>query len=236
MLKYYIFLIFILIATLVVLMPVTVRLRFSRDRADDHLVVYWRPFNLIPMGKMEIPLVQLRFDGFKPYLEILGEFELLRQKPVVKKEVEVKQAPWYQLPKIIQLTPELLVAAVHLASISRWFLRHVHCLAFQWKTEVGFADASATGIAVGALWAFKNLVLQQLVKYIRISPESNRINVIPDFNNPGLRTDFDCILTVRFGYIIIAGLRVLKVGLSLIKSFMQVKGVKVWRKIIQFNH
>ncbi len=234
MFEYY-FLIIPVITLIAIIMPISVRLRYSRHASNDHFMVYYRPFHYIPMFKLELPIIQLRFQGLEPYLKIFGELEGINQKPVVKSEVKVTKPPWYKLPKILNLTPEYLVAGAKLVTINRNLLSRVGCLKLQWDTEFGFKDASITGITAGTLWAGKSLLVQQISRSIKMGHQVIKLNVTPNYDKPGLRIEFDCILRVRLGYIIIAGVRVLKLIVSLIIT-SQTKGVSVWQRITQLNH
>ena len=235
MFKYFVYIIPVILLILIILMPVSIRLRYSRRSSDDHFMVYYCPFHNITMFKLEIPIVQLRFQGLEPYLKLFGELEGISPKPVVKSEVKVKTPPWYKLPKILNLTPEYIVAGTKLVTINKDLLNRVACLKLQWETDFGFKDASITGITAGTLWAAKSLLVKQISRSIKMGHRVIKFNVTPNYAKPGLSVDFDCILRVRLGYIIIAGVRVLKLIMSLIIT-SQTKGVSVWQRITQLNH
>ncbi len=235
MLRYYLY-IYLVIILLVLTIPITLRFKCSRHKEDAHLTVCWRPFGLTPLWKLELPVVKLKFDGLAPILKIIGELEAVHQKPVVKKEAEIKPSPWYKFPKIVKLTPALTMAFFKMVSINKKFLKHVYCKKFYWRTEFGFDDASLTGFTAGMLWAVKSIVYRVLSININMNPDKDRLRVVPNFEQPGLRLDFDCILAVRLGHIIIAGLRILALVIPFVFKTVQLKGVRVWQKIIQLNH
>ncbi|WP_366922387.1 DUF2953 domain-containing protein [Metallumcola ferriviriculae] len=237
MFKYYLFF-YPLIVLAVFTIPVTVRFMYNRHRADDHLMVYWRPFGLIPLGKLEIPVITLHFEGLQPIVELLGELEAIHQRPIIKKNLKIrsKSLPWYKLPKIISITPEVGVAMYKVIYINKKLMRNIRCKKLYWQTEFGFRDASLTGLTAGSLWAFKNMVYQFMASNMKMNPRKDTLEVLPNFERPGFQLDFDCIVSMRLGHIIIAGSRVMLLVISLAMKTVQMKGVKAWQKIIQLNH
>jgi hypothetical protein len=69
---------------------------------------------------------------------------------------------------------------------------------------LGAGDAAATGILVGLLWNIKTLfsLVANLTFKSSLLPD---LNIIPCFDGALFSTNFDCILSIRTGHAIIAG-------------------------------
>lgn len=76
---------------------------------------------------------------------------------------------------------------------------------FQWHTVLGTGDAAATGMVTGMLWNVKTLVsiILNLLFEMRRMPD---LNITPCFDGTMLRVRIDCILSIKIGHAIIAGI------------------------------
>lgn len=75
--------------------------------------------------------------------------------------------------------------------------------------DVGTGDASTTGVVYGILWTGLG-VLVRVVDRFTVLEKSPEIEVQPHFHSAILEGDFNCILQVRAGYAIWAGIAVLR--------------------------
>lgn len=103
----------------------------------------------------------------------------------------------------------LLDFARSFLQINFWLIEHIKCTRFIWKTKLGLGDAAATGIGGGVLWGIKGLLLSILKKSVDWKKCKTEIDVTPVFDREALATQFDCIFSLRTGYIIIACCRLL---------------------------
>ena len=74
----------------------------------------------------------------------------------------------------------------------------------EWNTVLGTGDAAVTGITIGLLWNVKaiiSFVLSSMFSFKNI-PD---INIIPCFDGAVFSTRIDCILSLKIGHAIIAG-------------------------------
>lgn len=97
---------------------------------------------------------------------------------------------------------------VHLHRILKMLLKHIKVKHFEWISRVGTGDAASTGVVVGVGWNVKNIVAQIISTYfsLRTIP---RMDVIPDFQRQCMDTEFKCMIQLRIGHAIIAGIRIL---------------------------
>jgi hypothetical protein len=148
----------------------------------------------------------------KIILRLLGFLGYTVKIPPVHKEKPVRDDTGTRgLKKIQKLPPanRTLDFVRDFFRINLWLVRHITCIRFFWKTELGFGDAAATGIGSGILWSLKG-VLFSLLRNIINSPDCDTdIDIIPVFDQETIRTELDCIFKLRTGYIIIACIRLL---------------------------
>lgn len=76
---------------------------------------------------------------------------------------------------------------------------------FVWITWLGTGDSALTAIGYGVLWGLKCSILNYIDQRL-ISIENQEIKVIPDYREKRFDMVFDCIFSVKLGYIIIASL------------------------------
>lgn len=93
--------------------------------------------------------------------------------------------------------------------ISRRFFKGIRCRKLYWVTRVGFADPAVTGMVVGLLWAGISAVVTRFYRNVTVLAPNPQIRVEPSFGQPVLRLDFDCIISLRIGHIIITGVALL---------------------------
>jgi hypothetical protein len=79
----------------------------------------------------------------------------------------------------------------------------------KWITHFGTGDASSTGALAGGLWAIKGTMIGFLFEQTewRVQP---KISVTPHFQQRGLYSEVDCIITIRLGKAIRTARRVMR--------------------------
>jgi hypothetical protein len=114
---------------------------------------------------------------------------------------------------------EVMIHVKNLHVIVKDFLRKVHILKFEWKSALGTGNAASTGTATGLAWVFKGSVIGMISDYfsLRVFP---KLDITPVFNRAISSTYLKCMIQVRSGNAILAGLKILK----------------YWRKNISVKH
>lgn len=79
-----------------------------------------------------------------------------------------------------------------------------------WKTEIGFEDAAVTGMATGIINILKSNVFA-IFSNSKKRPSNIHFKIIPNFKKQILNTYIHCIFKLKIGYIIIAGLKYLRI-------------------------
>lgn len=87
----------------------------------------------------------------------------------------------------------------------RWLLRRLQCRRLDLQVVVGGADAMESALLAGCVHALLGAGLGFLSHWIRLPRSVLRIEVVPSFHQPALRVRGDCILVIRLGEAIAAG-------------------------------
>jgi hypothetical protein len=81
----------------------------------------------------------------------------------------------------------------------------VHCTELKWVSYVGLGDAMESAVTTGLVWGLKSSVLGYGLKFVRLDKQP-KISVWPVYNKPHFSTELYCIVKIRIGYAIFAGL------------------------------
>ncbi|HZK18417.1 MAG TPA: DUF2953 domain-containing protein, partial [Clostridia bacterium] len=76
----------------------------------------------------------------------------------------------------------------------------------EWRTDIGMEDAAETGLLAGLLWMLKGVVVSHL-RNRSGDIRTNSVVVVPHYDCAQFATDVNCIFTLRFGHIMLAGLK-----------------------------
>lgn len=90
--------------------------------------------------------------------------------------------------------------------ITKSFLKKVKVEKFRWKTSIGTGDAAETGLICGLIWGVKGSVAGMISNYMTLK-SIPRIQVSPSFNRKIFSLSFQCIVRMRIGNLIVAGIR-----------------------------
>ncbi|WP_062355086.1 DUF2953 domain-containing protein [Bacillus kwashiorkori] len=98
---------------------------------------------------------------------------------------------------------------IGLNKIVQTFLKKVQIIKFDWKTVIGTGDASQTGMITGVAWGIKGVVVGLLSKFFSLKVYPN-IHIAPSFQQKIAKTELFCMIQVRIGHAILAGIKILK--------------------------
>lgn len=88
-----------------------------------------------------------------------------------------------------------------------YFLRKAKIEKIYWLTSFGLGDAALTGISTGILWSVKNWILAIITNNKKA--KEIYINIFPNFGSDNIESQFSCIISWNFVYIIIVSLYLL---------------------------
>jgi hypothetical protein len=92
----------------------------------------------------------------------------------------------------------------------RYLGRRTRCSHLRLWTEVGSSDAMETALLSGVCWAVIGVGLGYFSRIVRLEPNVPQVQVVPNFRAPSWRLQADCILRLRLGHAIVAGIWLLR--------------------------
>ena len=78
-----------------------------------------------------------------------------------------------------------------------------------WTTEAGTGEAAKTGMASGALWAVKGILIGFITEKGNVYQKPN-IQVIPNYQRRIIQSQMDCIVSIRVGKAMYAFLKLMR--------------------------
>lgn len=189
----------IILIAIVLISRVNIRVTYLRESSDDEVIIIVSAlFGLINI-KNEFNLLELLVRGV-PALKIRGEVEATAKGDLLKEFGDLVYAE-----KLMYYYRKYKAVSYKYREAINYAKKRVYIRKLKWFTVLGAGDAAVTGIAIGLLWNIKTIVsvLLNLKFKFLVLPD---INIVPCFDGSKLSTNFDCILSIRIGHAIIAGM------------------------------
>ena len=188
-----------------------VEVEYSKKGRDDRLQVRVTALRKIISFKVEVPVVEWLFLEGGPGVRFSTAWE---HTPGPEGGRKVKEEiPVPKLPERLPPLRRIVSIVLQVVRINSWLFGKINCTRFSWKTRLACGDAALTGIGGGLLWGLKGWMMGNIHRNVNMLDTRAEINVFPEFEGQGLVTEFHCIFNLRVGYIIIAGIRFLFVGI-----------------------
>jgi len=203
----YAFIGIILIILILLFIPFSLGIRFTRKNDDDHVEIQFLILNDIIKFNLEIPFIDLINYKDKFSIEIKEKFETGKDETDIKKNKSI-----ITLNKLIEGYKRASKMKEMLGTMLIYLSDKIVIRRLNWDTRIGLDDAALTGISTGILWTFKNLIISFILNHKEI--KDLNIDIVPEFNSLVLETDFYCIIKLKMVYIIIAGLNGIKVKIK----------------------
>lgn len=194
---------------------------------------------LILAALIVLPLLPLTFgvwyahdgepDRLKVWLRLFG---------LIRIEYNIRLASGRLTEDIIERLPPggpdawLAAARRRLSQLDRfntatlYLMSSVYIRRLAFAVELGTGDAALTGLTVGAIWSLFGSSRGLAPRLLRFAPGQPQLFLTPRFDRAGLRLRFSCIFSLRAGHIIVAGSKLVRVGM---------KGVTSWRVSTPFR-
>jgi len=198
-------LVFTVLAFIILITRVKINFDYFHDNDDDHLLVTVKAWGGLLKYKMDVPVIKV--DDNSPAIVAKKKTKTGPQE-TLKKE-ETTQIDNKDILNSIHDFREILTHIVGLHKIIREFLKKVTICNITWHTMVGVGDAAATAVITGALWAAKGGMIGMLSQYMKLT-ERPIVTISPSFQQPISSTSFTCILQIRVGHAILAGIKLVK--------------------------
>jgi hypothetical protein len=92
----------------------------------------------------------------------------------------------------------------------RYLGRRTRCTRLTIAAQVGGADAMESAMLTGFSWAVVGTGLGVFSRMVRLDPATPRVSIVPNYGGPAWRLESDCILRLRLGHAIVAGVWLLR--------------------------
>ncbi len=203
MLILYISIVLIAILLLVSLSSIKIKIKLLKDNSCEEIIFHFYALYGLIKYRMEIPFVEImNKSNSVAATEINSDIEITNKETV--KQHKNREFSWRELETIYNKA-NLMYKRYRMGI--RYINKRLVMEDISWTTEVGVSDAAATAITTGVFWAVKSNIVALLIK--KMSLKSYHVNVLPYYGADKFNTSLDCIITLKIGYIIIAGLKIL---------------------------
>jgi hypothetical protein len=199
---------------------VRANITFSREAEDDFFRIHVRA--LFGVFRYEFLLPVIAIDGMNRGISLQKKTKTNMNNSSSEQHIKVDRKD------IVQRYEKARKLITHVFGFHRWLvntLERTHCSEIRWITNIGLDDAAETAITTGIVWGLKTSVLSFVLNHIKLEDQP-QLSVVPHFNIPQFNTFFRCIIMVRLGYAMLA-------GLHLLVRILKVKGgIKTWQNIL----
>jgi hypothetical protein len=191
-----------MLLTIIFFTTVQISIYFKRKGKDDKVKTNFKAwFGLIHI-RTEIPVIDFSKDlsGTEYQMEIESPNETIDK-------TKFKMHP----QEIVQVNQRLYnwIKKIHdLHEIVKKFLKTIRLDKLEWRSKIGTGDAAQTGVLTGVGWGFKSSLIGLISSHVTLR-KIPRIHVQPLFQEKRLETELECMIRLRIGHAIIAGIRIL---------------------------
>ncbi|HOO12428.1 MAG TPA: DUF2953 domain-containing protein [Bacillota bacterium] len=183
----------------VLISRINIRVTYYRKGKDDELIIIVSALYGLVNFKSELNLLELMLKG-PPGLKIRGELE-----PTAKGKPLKEFGTYIYAEKAFYYYRKYRGIALKHKNAVKYIKRKIYIRKLQWHTALGTGDAAATGIAIGLLWNVKTIFSTLLGAGFRLGLLPD-LHITPCFDGAMFITSFDCILSIRIGHAITAGM------------------------------
>ncbi|WAA11687.1 DUF2953 domain-containing protein [Fervidibacillus halotolerans] len=93
--------------------------------------------------------------------------------------------------------------------IGKSILKYMRVHQLEWRSAIGMEDAAQTGVFIGLGWTVKGNIIGMISRYTRLKMKP-KVHIQPIFNQNIFETFLRCIVRIRLGYAILAGIQILR--------------------------
>lgn len=204
---------FVVLAILILLyfMPIVVNMKVKKDNENDKITIGIRTFYGLLKLNSEIPFLEIVFKDGRPGLRYkieVGNKKRSKLLARLTKIMNVREGEnvynTYRRNKYI-VTP-----------IIKYITGKTKISSFNLKLGLGTGDAAATGILYGVTWIVLGNIMAFTSSYLNVYEP--KVAVIPIFSKVQLSIDFSCIISLKLGHIINAGIRAIPALISRLRK------------------
>lgn len=192
--------VFVFLLLILIMMPVVITFDLSKDGENRKIAVDLKTMYGLLRLKMKVPLLKIAYENgklsLKYKIESAGDKKSKLLSAVEKfMNMNESEDPYKTLKENRHKISSFLNYIILKTKISN----------FNFKIKMGTYDAAITGALYGLAWIVIGSVMT-LVKS-RLNMGEPIITVIPVFGRTQLSVDFSCIISIKLGHIIYAGIK-----------------------------
>ncbi|MHB1391783.1 MAG: DUF2953 domain-containing protein [Clostridia bacterium] len=207
---------YVLFSVLVILiflyfMPIVVRMDIRKDNENDKITVGLRTFYGLVKLNTEIPFLEVVFRNGRPGLKYKIEVGNKKRNKLLAR-----------ITKLLSMEEGEGVYKAYkrykskIIPIIKYITKKTKVDNFNLKLSLGTGDAAATGILYGVTWIVIGSIMTLTRCYLKVYEP--RIVVIPIFSQVQLSIEFSCIISLKLGHIINAGIKAIPALISGIRK------------------
>jgi len=190
------------------MMHVAVSIDASRDNENDKITLELKTLYGLLKLKTEIPFFIITFKNGRPALKFKVEVANKKRNKLLVRFTELFS---------IEEGENLYIAYKNnknkLSPSIKYMKKKIKITDLKFKLGIGTGDAASTGVLYGIIWVVIGSIINITKSYLNINKP--RIIVVPVFSQVQLSIDFSCIISMKLGNIINAGIRAIPALLSI---------------------
>lgn len=188
---------------LIVLCITKVRVKaVYKHQKDDDLFEVKVYLAFIKVYTFSAPLIRVDDDSASIIVKENHDLSVKKQK---KRQVITPK----KILENIEHFKDIMQRIIGFHRIVKKFLSKVSIHELKWHTEVGIGDAAHSAQLAGTIWTLKGSIIGLISHYLKIRSRPS-LTVTPHFQGIHSRMFFSCIISVRIGHAIVAGLMLVK--------------------------
>jgi hypothetical protein len=199
--------VFLFLVVIIILTKVRVHIDYYHGKDDDQFSIVLRAWGGLIKYKKEIPVIKVETESNHPSI-VVKEKTKTGPDETTKMQQE-NEFDKKDLLNSLNDTKALIEHVVGLHTLIRKLLKKVSIKKFEWHTNVGIGDAAATAILCGAIWSVKGSIVGLISNYMRLIKRPT-LTVTPNFQQTVSRIQLKCILQIRIGHAIWAGIKLVR--------------------------
>jgi len=193
---------FIFLILILFLMPVEISTKVEKHNSNVKISLVLKTLYGLFNVNTEIPAFKLDYENGKPVLKYKVEVankERSRLLAGFSKLLTIEEGEG--LYRIYKKKKDIILPPL------KYLTKKISVRNLYLKLKMGTGDAAATGLLYGTAWIAVGNIMALTRSYVNI--KEPRIIIAPIFDSARLSLDFSCIIRIKTGHIINAGIRVI---------------------------
>ncbi|CAG9623346.1 DUF2953 domain-containing protein [Sutcliffiella rhizosphaerae] len=194
------------IMIILTLTRITIDLYYHHAEDNDQMTVKIKAWYGLLRYTIDVPLISIDKDTASIHVE---EKTKVGSGDSSNGSEKVKDFSPKDIFQSFQDTYNLVKHVVGMHEIVQRFLSKVEVKHLEWHTNIGVGDAAYTGVLVGAGWSIKGGIVGLISNYTKFQANPE-ISITPYFQQIVSQTLFKCMIRIRIGHAMLAGIRTVK--------------------------